>query len=94
MRQTYGEPTIAKNAELCADMIGREERLETTQRIDETGVTMEAGSVRKTEDYVVNPEDLRSLGIGEAVVRVGKPGVRRFWVQVNRRDPKMQTVNL
>ena len=83
-----------KNAELCADMIGREERLETTQRIDETGVTMEAGSVRKTEDYVVNPEDLRSLGIGEAVVRVGKPGVRRFWVQVNRRDPKMQTINL
>lgn len=83
MRQ--GERT---NAELCADIIGRAERSVLTQQIRDGEVTS-AGSMGTTVDYIVTPDALRSLTIGEAILRVGAPDERQQYVKVARRDPKM-----
>jgi hypothetical protein len=81
---SQGERT---NAELCADIIGRAEKNILNQRVSE-GMLMEAGSLSTTVDYLVSPDALRGLSIGEAIVRVGKPTEWRSWVKVMQRDPR------
>jgi hypothetical protein len=81
---SQGERT---NAELCADIIGRAEKNVISQRVQE-GQLMESGSLSTTIDYLVSPDALRSLSIGEAIIRVGKPGEWRSWIKVLQRDAK------
>jgi hypothetical protein len=81
---SQGERT---NAELCADIIGRAEKNVISERVTD-GQLMGAGSLSTKVDFLVSPDELRSLTIGEAVVRVGKPAERRSWVKVLMRDPK------
>jgi hypothetical protein len=45
------------------------------------------GSARSMVDYRVPPDELRRLGIGEAVIRVGKPNEWVRWLKFPRRDP-------
>jgi len=81
---SQGERT---NAELCADIIGRAEKNVISQRVS-AGELLDAGSLSTTVDFLVSPDALRSLTIGEAVIRIGKPVERRSWVQVMQRDAK------
>lgn len=81
---SQGERT---NAELCADIIGRTEKTVVTQRVQD-GIIMEDGTMSKTVDYLVSPDALRSLTIGEAIVRVGKPQEWQRWVTIRPRDPR------
>jgi len=76
------------NAELCADIIGRAEKNVINQRVAD-GQLMNAGSLSTTVDYLVSPDALRSLTVGEAVIRVGKPNEWRSWAKVLQRDPKL-----
>ena len=74
------------SAELCADAIGTEERLEVSQRVVE-GYVVKDGTMRTKVDYRVPPEQIRSLGQGEAVVKVGIPQ-RYSFLRVALRDAK------
>lgn len=78
-----GEP---KNAELCAGLIGMEEKMSVTQQVRD-GTLTDVGSQKAVVEYIVSPEALRQLEIGEAVVRVGKPAVWCQWVKVVMRNP-------
>jgi hypothetical protein len=79
-----GEPEAA---EICADFIGKTEVLESNMRY-QAGTMLDSGSVRRELKYLVEPDDLRRLGIGEAILRVGKPAERISWMAVKMRDPK------
>lgn len=79
---SQGEPEAA---ELCADYIGKEEYMAATYS-HRDGEAMSAGSIRQERDYLVSPDDLRRLKIGEAVIRVGKPAEQISWVKVIPRD--------
>jgi type IV secretory pathway TraG/TraD family ATPase VirD4 len=76
------------NAELCADIIGRAEKNVINQRVAD-GQLMDAGSLSTKVDYLVSPDSLRSLTVGEAVIRVGKPNEWRSWAKILQRDPKL-----
>jgi hypothetical protein len=76
------------NAELCADIIGRAEKSVMNQRVAD-GQLMDAGSLSTKVDYLVSPDALRSLTVGEAVIRVGKPNEWRSWAKILQRDPKL-----
>lgn len=76
------------NAEICANIIGRENRQDVTQRINQLGEIMEAGSIRNITDFIVSADEIRGLGIGEVIVRISRPEVRSFWAQSAMRDPK------
>lgn len=81
---SQGEPT---SAEICADYIGKEEYYQVTNKIED-GVIYAAGSVRSDLTHRVTPDQLRSLEIGEAVLRVGKPTEKVTWLSIRVRDPK------
>lgn len=80
-----------KNAEICADIIGREERTETRESFRHGGEAGEViGMTTSTSTditWVVDPEKFRSLGVGELVMRVSKPRVRIEFASVVARDP-------
>lgn len=79
-----GEP---KNAELCAGLIGMEEKMSITQQVRD-GALLDAGSQRTVVEYIVAPDALRAMAIGESIVRVSKPyGDWRQWVKIVQRDP-------
>jgi hypothetical protein len=50
---------------------------------------VDSGSARETTDFIIQPDELRRLSIGQAILRVGKPKERICWVQIKVRDPKM-----
>ena len=75
------------NAELCADIIGRAEKSVMTQQYRDGELTT-AGSMSTTVDYLVSPDALRSLTIGEAVIRVGKPAEWARYAKIIQRDPR------
>lgn len=93
---SQGERT---NAELCADIIGRGEKTRFSERVqvrnsplqfttlgeDEGGAVGTATAITE-EDFLVSPDKLRSLSIGEAIIRVGKPVERRMWIHVVPRE--------
>ena len=84
---SQGERT---NAELCADIIGRAEKNVISERVTDgslIGTDGVTGSLSKKVDFLVSPDELRGLTIGESIVRVGKPTERRSWVKVLMRDP-------
>ena len=84
---SQGERT---NAELCADIIGRAEKNVISERVTDgtlIGTDGVTGSLSKKVDFLVSPDELRSLTIGESVIRIGKPVERRSWVKVVMRDP-------
>jgi len=78
------------NAEICANIIGQGERTVVNHRITDSLIgasTKDGSTVSSAIDYLVGPDALRSLEIGEAVIRVGKPHEWRKWVKVVQRDP-------
>ena len=82
---SQGERT---NAELCADIIGRAEKTTVTRRVQD-GILLEDGTLSQQVDYLVPPDALRSLKVGETIIRVGKPDEWQRWVQVRERDPRL-----
>lgn len=67
-----------------AEFIGKDERYTRSQRYQD-GEIVEAGTVRKEYDYLANPEDLKRLTQGEAIIKVGDP-YRVKWCGVRMRD--------
>jgi hypothetical protein len=76
-------------AEICADIIGRTRRIESSQTVRDGELT-EGGTLRSTVDYRVDPDQLRQLGIGQMVMRIGKPAERVVWGKVVMRDPRVK----
>lgn len=79
-----GEPT---NAELCAGLLGKQETMKFSHVLREGELVDGIGSARSMVDYLVPPDELRRLGIGEAIIRVGKPTEWVRWLKFPRRDP-------
>ena len=81
-----------KNAEICADIVGREEKTEYSQSVrqglDDGEVIGLSTSISKDVTWVVDPEKFRALEVGELIMRVSKPHVRVDFAQVVQRDPK------
>ena len=71
-----GEPESAK---ICAEYIGKHEVVQANLRYSD-GALDDAGSVRETLDYIVQPDELRQLGIGY-VIRIGKPETKVAYVK-------------
>jgi hypothetical protein len=76
------------NAELCADIIGRSERLSYSHNVREGVLIDGTGSARSTVDYLVGPDELRRLPQGEGIIRVGKPNEWVRWIKFPLRNPK------
>lgn len=76
-----GEP---ESAQVCAEFLGTREVFQTSQRITEDGLI--DATARANQDYYVSPQKLRELEIGEAVIRVSRPGYRVEYVRVAMRD--------
>lgn len=64
-----GEP---ESATICAEYIGKAEMVQANLRYQD-GQAEDMGSLREMSDYLVKPDQLRQLEIGQAVVRIGKP---------------------
>jgi hypothetical protein len=75
------------NAELCSDILGRAETMQYSTVVREGELVEGMGSARSAVDYLVSPDDLRRLGIGEAIIRVGKPTEWVRWVKIPQRSP-------
>lgn len=74
------------SAELCAEFIGQKKQMMLMQSA-ERGEWSDRQSMRETTDFIVQPHDLRSMSIGEMILRVGKPAERVVWATVKVRDP-------
>lgn len=88
MRQ--GEPA---SAELCADYIGTRKQTDssTSARVVEgafgqKSTVVTGQSSREVDAYLVEPETLRTIGVGEAVIKIGVPA-RVEWARISMRDP-------
>lgn len=77
------------NAELCADIIGRGEKMSISHVMREGSFVEGIGSARSTIDYLVSPDDLRRLPQGEAIMRIGKPNEVIKWLKFPLRDPNV-----
>lgn len=101
---SQGEPEAA---EMCADYVGKEYKQQVSEMQrgstnvltgtswaarDQQGRLQEALSVREMLVHKIDPDDFRRLGIGEAVLRIGKPAERITWVKINMRDPLARPV--
>jgi len=73
-----------RSAVELAEFIGKDERYTRSQRYQD-GEIVEAGTVRKEYDYLANPEELKRLTQGEAIVKVGDP-YRVNWCGVRMRE--------
>ena len=76
-----------ENAELAAEHVGKRDRADVTQKVT-LGELDEAGTMRLVRDYIVAPDKLREFGVGEGVIRVGKPNHRVEMVKITMRDPR------
>jgi energy-coupling factor transporter ATP-binding protein EcfA2 len=82
---SQGEPEAATR---LAEYIGTSRQVQQMQRV--VGDQLQAmGSARVMDDYIITPDQLRRLTIGEAILRVGKPTTRIEWASVKMRDPKV-----
>lgn len=75
-------------AEVCAEYLGKRERYDVSHRMEEDELVEGAGTVRTRLGYNVEPEELRGLRSGEAILRTSDPKQRLEWVKVDRRDPR------
>lgn len=75
------------SAEICANIIGQDEKTSLGLSMREGQIIEGTGALRTSTDYLVSPDHLRRLAIGEAVLRVGKPKERIVWTKVTLRDP-------
>lgn len=85
MIMKQGEPEAA---EICADYIGTVDYQKFTQRIED-GSFSGGGSLMDRTEHIVSPNDLRSLGTGEMIIRASTPRVRTEWLRVIMRDPRL-----
>ena len=65
----------AEDAEAIAGVIGTEKGVEVTRQV-ESGANTGLGSVRRVDRYIVNPNAIKQLGTGDAVV-LASVGTRR-----------------
>lgn len=77
-----------ESAEICADIIGRAERTSISHQMRAGEVDEESGSLRTSVEHLVSPDQLRSFGIGEGVIRIGKPTEKIVWTKISMRDPR------
>jgi hypothetical protein len=95
---SQGEP---ESAILCADYIGQKYQKQHSEMVKESrgllfnkssrntdGEIVESFSVREELAHIVDPDDLRRMGVGEAIIRVGKPNEIIEWVKLPMRNPK------
>lgn len=75
-----------KAAEMCAEFIGSTEHRVLSQQVVD-GEVAARGTVSQRVDYLVQPHELRQLGTGDAILRIGKPSERVTWMHVVMRDP-------
>lgn len=76
-----------ESATRCADFIGKRETYQTSQRIID-GELVDAGTARTDWTHRIAPDDIRSMGIGDFVVRVGVPVERTEYVSVKMVSPE------
>ena len=71
-----------EDAEILASVIGTEEKLQVTSQVQVGQGGTGMGSVRRSREYLVHPDDLKRLKMGEAIL-VNKQDfkVQRIWVR-------------
>lgn len=77
-----------ESAIMCADYLGTTMKERITQRFQDDEIIEGVGSISQQEDYIVSPEQLRGLQVGEAILRVGKPEQRMGWMSIAMRDAR------
>jgi hypothetical protein len=83
-----GDP---ESAEICANFLGKQEFHEQTLQHSE-GDLIEGGSLSFQQDFKIQPEQLRELEIGEAVIRVGSPKARLTYTKIIMRSATRESV--
>lgn len=96
----------AEAAEMCSELIGKSMQEKISEKVqqsrgvllgpkrsrDQNGRLMESFQVNKEWDYIVAPDNIRNLTIGEALVRVGTPQQRLEYAKISMRDPTASPV--
>ncbi len=80
--------TVAEDAETVAQTIGTEKANEVTRSFEQ-GANNGSGSVRRVDHFIIQPNDIKQLSTGEAVVllNVGSRRVQRIIVQPPQEEP-------
>ena len=89
-----------ESATLCADYIGQALKEVTSETVrtskgllwdkpmrNASGEVMESHSIREDMAYLIEPEDLRKMQVGDVVVRTGTPTTEVKWGKVRMRTP-------
>ena len=83
----------AEDAEAIAGVIGTEKGVEVTRQVD-SGSNTGVGSVRRVDRYIINPNAIKQLLTGEAVVLATVGERRAATVYVASRPPAAEAVEL
>ena len=80
--------TVAEDAETIAETIGTEKANEVTRSFEQ-GTNTGVGSVKRVDRFIIQPNDIKQLSTGEAVVllSVGSRRVKRIIVQPPKEEP-------
>lgn len=57
-----------EDAEVLANVIGTKDGYQVTSQVSTTSNTAPSGSVRVTKEFIVHPDEIKRLGVGEAVI--------------------------
>ncbi len=74
-------------AEMCADLIGKRLKTSLMSQVRD-GEVLDSGSQKEVVDHVVPTMKIRSLRVGEAIVKVGVPYERVEYCAVRQRQPE------
>lgn len=74
---------VPSSAELLASLIGTEDDVLVTRQINEIGVTG-LGSIREEKSFIVHPDDIKRLEVGEAFMIKKFPKFDVKWLKVRK----------
>ncbi len=72
-----------KDAQTLAEIIGTQENYDVTSQIASDCGGTGVGSVRSIREYIIHPDEIKRLGLGEAVV-VNKQRFQMHRVQIRQ----------
>ncbi|RJL24018.1 DUF853 family protein [Bailinhaonella thermotolerans] len=73
-----------ESAEKCAEFLGEEKAAQLSHKVVD-GEVIDIGTVSVRDDLIVTSAELRSLEVGEAILRVNKPKTRVEYVRIPQR---------
>lgn len=68
------------DAEELSGLFGTFESVQETLQVDEHGDTTGVGSLRKVREFLVHPDDIKRLGVGQAFIKIANMGMAKIQI--------------